>query len=151
MKTIQGLRAFICGCQGERLRPSEHVFFRDARPCGLILFKRNCRSPEQVRALVDSFRDAVGMSPIRYLTAWRMELAADRMLTTDDALAQIADRVGYDSEASFNRAFKRTMGVPPGAWRRARAPASGATRWPGAPSNASHPTRPGARSSARTW
>lgn len=60
MKTIQGLRAFICGCRGERLRPEEQVFFRDARPCGLILFKRNCRTPEQVRALVDSFRQAVG-------------------------------------------------------------------------------------------
>ena len=60
MKTIQRLRAFICGCRGERLRPEEQVFFRDARPCGLILFKRNCRAPEQVRALVDSFREAVG-------------------------------------------------------------------------------------------
>jgi len=72
-------------------------------------------------SLAQRFRDAVGMSPIRYLTAWRMELAADRMLTTDDALAQIADRVGYDSEASFNRAFKRHVGVPPAAWRRSSA------------------------------
>ncbi|RIA55661.1 beta-N-acetylhexosaminidase [Dichotomicrobium thermohalophilum] len=60
MKTSSGLRAFICGCRDERLRPGERAFFREARPCGLILFKRNCRSPEQVRALVDSFRDAVG-------------------------------------------------------------------------------------------
>jgi len=60
MKTSSGLRAFISGCRGERLRPGERAFFRDARPCGLILFKRNCRSPEQVRALADSFRAAVG-------------------------------------------------------------------------------------------
>ncbi len=60
MKTISGLRAFICGCRGERLRPGERAFFRDASPCGLILFRRNCRNPEQVRALVDSFRNAVG-------------------------------------------------------------------------------------------
>lgn len=60
MTTSSGLRAFISGCRGERLRPNERAFFRDARPCGLILFKRNCRHPEQVRALVDSFRDVVG-------------------------------------------------------------------------------------------
>lgn len=71
-------------------------------------------------ALAQRFRDTVGLSPIRYLTAWRMELAADRMLGTDDALAQIAAAVGYDSEASFNRAFKRHVGEPPATWRRAR-------------------------------
>jgi beta-N-acetylhexosaminidase len=60
MKISTGLRAFISGCRGERLRAGERALFRDARPCGLILFKRNCRSPEQVRALVDSFRSAVG-------------------------------------------------------------------------------------------
>ncbi|MFP3921081.1 MAG: beta-N-acetylhexosaminidase [Dichotomicrobium sp.] len=62
MKTSSDLRAFICGCRGERLRAGERAFFRDARPCGLILFKRNCRSPEQIRALSESFRDAVGSS-----------------------------------------------------------------------------------------
>jgi len=55
-----GLRAFICGCQGERLRPGERAFLREARPCGLILFRRNCRSPEQILALMDSFRETVG-------------------------------------------------------------------------------------------
>jgi len=62
MTTSQGLRAFISGCRSERLRPGERAFFREARPCGLILFKRNCRTAEQVRALVDSFRAAVGTS-----------------------------------------------------------------------------------------
>jgi len=54
-----GLRAFICGCRGEQLRASERAFFREARPCGLILFKRNCASPLQIQALVESFRAAV--------------------------------------------------------------------------------------------
>ena len=35
-------------------------------------------------------------------------------------IAQIAAEVGYDSEAAFNRAFKKCMGIPPGAWRRGR-------------------------------
>jgi beta-N-acetylhexosaminidase len=56
----QGLRAFISGCSSTRLTEGERAFFRDARPCGLILFRRNCESPEQVRALVDAFHEAVG-------------------------------------------------------------------------------------------
>jgi len=60
MTTGHGLRAFIASCRSTRLRPGERALFRDARPCGLILFKRNCENEAQIRALVDSFRDAVG-------------------------------------------------------------------------------------------
>lgn len=56
----EALRAFISGCAGTRLSEAEKGFFRDARPCGLILFKRNCESPDQIRALVAEFREAVG-------------------------------------------------------------------------------------------
>ena len=56
----EGLRAFISGCTGLRLTDAEKRFFRDARPCGLILFRRNCESAEQIRALVAEFREAVG-------------------------------------------------------------------------------------------
>lgn len=55
-----GLRAFISGCAGLRLTDAEKRLFRDARPCGFILFRRNCETPEQVRALVDDFREATG-------------------------------------------------------------------------------------------
>ncbi len=54
------MRAFISGCETVTLSAKERDFFRAARPCGLILFKRNCRAPDQVRALVSSFHDAVG-------------------------------------------------------------------------------------------
>jgi beta-N-acetylhexosaminidase len=53
-------RAFITGVEGARLVPTEHAFLRDAEPWGLILFRRNVESPEQVRALVAEFRGAVG-------------------------------------------------------------------------------------------
>jgi len=56
----QGLRAFISGCSSTRLTEGERAFFRDVRPCGLILFRRNCENPEQVRALVDAFHEEVG-------------------------------------------------------------------------------------------
>jgi AraC-like DNA-binding protein len=55
---------------------------------------------------------------MQYLMRWRMQLAA-RLLGDDAAtVAAVAERVGYDSEAAFSRAFKRAAGVPPASWRR---------------------------------
>jgi beta-N-acetylhexosaminidase len=53
-------RAFVCGCAGTALGGDERAFIRDARPWGLILFKRNVADREQLRALTDAFRDALG-------------------------------------------------------------------------------------------
>lgn len=53
-------RAAIFGCAGERLLESERRFFAAANPLGFILFERNCKNPDQVQALVKSFRDCVG-------------------------------------------------------------------------------------------
>ncbi len=73
-------------------------------------------------ALADRFRELVGMSVIKYLTAWRMELASQQLLTTQHSVAEVAHAVGYTSEAALNRAFKRHVGEPPATWRRARSP-----------------------------
>ncbi|MBX2804955.1 MAG: beta-N-acetylhexosaminidase [Hyphomicrobiales bacterium] len=59
MNGTDSLRAFISGCEGLTLSSRELSFFRETRPCGLILFKRNCGTPHQVRALTDSYREAV--------------------------------------------------------------------------------------------
>ena len=61
------LSAFITGVAGEAMTGDEWRFLQDARPCGLILFKRNCQSPEQVRALVNSFKDAIGSDDLLVL------------------------------------------------------------------------------------
>jgi beta-N-acetylhexosaminidase len=53
-------RAFICGVSGLELTDTERGFLREADPWGLILFKRNVQSPEQVRRLIGSFRERVG-------------------------------------------------------------------------------------------
>jgi len=50
----------VFGCSGLTLTAEEHAFFRDINPLGFILFQRNCDTPDQVRALVDALRDAVG-------------------------------------------------------------------------------------------
>jgi beta-N-acetylhexosaminidase len=53
-------RSFIASCSSTSLGASEKAFFRDSRPAGLILFKRNCQTPDQVRALTSEFRSAIG-------------------------------------------------------------------------------------------
>jgi beta-N-acetylhexosaminidase len=54
------VKAFISGCAGTELNGDEMVFFAVEQPLGLILFKRNCDNPAQVRALVTAFRGVVG-------------------------------------------------------------------------------------------
>jgi AraC-like DNA-binding protein len=68
--------------------------------------------------LAARFSATVGQSPIKYLTTWRMELAAIRLLESNDSMQDVAEDVGYESEASFSKAFKRQVGLPPGAWRK---------------------------------
>jgi AraC-like DNA-binding protein len=67
--------------------------------------------------LAERFHAVMGQAPIEYVTSWRMQLAADRIRNSDDGLATVAAQVGYESEAAFNRAFKRVTGVTPGRWR----------------------------------
>lgn len=70
--------------------------------------------------LVERFRHLLGESPIAYLTHWRLKLAAEMLQTSENSIAQVAATVGYGSEASFNRAFKREYACPPAQFRRQR-------------------------------
>jgi AraC family transcriptional regulator, alkane utilization regulator len=67
--------------------------------------------------LGERFNAVLGKPPIEYLTGWRIQLAADRLRNGRDAIARIAVDSGYESEAAFNRAFKRVTGLTPGRWR----------------------------------
>jgi len=69
-------------------------------------------------AFADRFTALIGMPPMRYLANWRLQLAAVRLRESAAATAQIASEVGYESDAAFNRAFKRAFGTTPAAWRR---------------------------------
>ena len=69
----------------------------------------------------DRFTALVGAPPLLYLTRWRMHLAARWLREDRTSLGDVATRLGYESEPSFSRAFKRHIGVPPGAVRRGRA------------------------------
>jgi AraC-like DNA-binding protein len=68
--------------------------------------------------LAQRFSRFLGEPPLTYLARWRLQLAARMLQTTREAVLQVASEVGYDSEAAFNRAFKREFGVPPGQFRR---------------------------------
>lgn len=68
-------------------------------------------------ALVERFTRYLSEPPIAYLTRWRLELAARSLERTSRGVAEIASDVGYESEAAFNRAFKREFGQPPGRYR----------------------------------
>lgn len=70
-------------------------------------------------AFASRFTELVGEPVMRYVTRWRMHLAATWLQEDDTPLSELASRLGYQSEAAFSRAFKRFIGVSPGAARRA--------------------------------
>jgi AraC-like DNA-binding protein len=70
--------------------------------------------------LAQRFTHLIGQPPMQYLTRWRMQLAAGLLVSGREPISRIAEAVGYDSEAAFNRAFRRTVGPPPAAWRQAQ-------------------------------
>jgi AraC-like DNA-binding protein len=81
--------------------------------------------------LAERFRRYLSETPIAYLTRWRLQLGAQLLTTTSTSVAHIAGEVGYESEASFNRAFKREFRLPPARFRsQSRSPHSRAVRHP---------------------
>jgi AraC-like DNA-binding protein len=70
--------------------------------------------------LAERFNKFLKMSPIAYLTEWRMLLAAEALRTTQKSVVEVALDVGYNSEAAFNRAFKRTFRTPPAHFRQSK-------------------------------
>ncbi len=75
-------------------------------------------------AFARRFTRALGVSPLRWLAEHRLGLAKRRLLETDLGLAGIATEIGYESEFSFAKAFKRYVGVAPGVFRRTATTAS---------------------------
>ncbi|MGE5269059.1 MAG: beta-N-acetylhexosaminidase [Thiohalocapsa sp.] len=99
-------RAVVLGCSGERLTSEETRFFAAADPLGFVLFRRNCRSRDQVRALVGELRAAVGRTDAPVLIdqeggrvarlqppEWRVYPAAAQIAALPDPLAEEAARL----------------------------------------------------------
>ena len=71
-------------------------------------------------SLHERFVQYVGQPPMQYLANWRIQVGAQLLRQSNRNVATIALEVGYESEAAFSRAFKRMVGSPPAAWRRAQ-------------------------------
>jgi AraC-like DNA-binding protein len=70
--------------------------------------------------LSERFKAVLGKPPIQYLAEWRLQLAGNLLSDGSRSIAEIACEVGYESQASFSRAFKRHLGTSPGLWRESR-------------------------------
>ena len=73
-------------------------------------------------ALAERFTTLVGQPPMQYLALWRMQLAS-RLLADGQTVSAVSERVGYESEAAFSRAFKKIVGQAPSTWRSRSGPA----------------------------
>jgi AraC-like DNA-binding protein len=69
-------------------------------------------------AFAARFTELVGEPVMQYVARWRMQLALNSLRNEGATVGELASQLGYRSEASFARAFKRVIGVPPGAVRR---------------------------------
>ena len=95
----------------------------------LTLIHRRAEEPWTVASLAsevhlsrsvfaERFSRLVGISPMKYVTRWRMSLASSWLREERMSASEAAHRLGYSSEAAFSRAFKRHLQVPPGVVRR---------------------------------
>lgn len=71
-------------------------------------------------AFHERFSEMIGQTPMQYLASWRMQVGATLLRDTPATVATVAQEVGYESEASFSRAFKRAVGSSPALWRRTK-------------------------------
>jgi AraC-like DNA-binding protein len=86
-----------------------------ARPWTLAMLAKEAGISRSV--LAERFRHYLKEPPMSYLTRWRLQLGAQMLSSTSRPVVQIAEEVGYESEAAFNRAFKREFKAPPARYR----------------------------------
>jgi AraC-like DNA-binding protein len=91
------------------------------KPCHTWTLEELARTAGTSRSvLAERFQQLVGVSPMQYLTQWRMLLAANLLRSSNSSLMRIAEEVGYQTDTAFSRAFRREYGAPPAAWRRSQ-------------------------------
>jgi AraC-like DNA-binding protein len=113
MLAVQDPRPVMAGIRSSGARSRRHGARRD--PWTVETLGRAVGVSRSV--LAARFAEMVGHPTMHYLTLWRMQLAA-RMLHDGRQVVEVADAVGYESEAAFSRTFKKLAGDAPTVWRR---------------------------------
>jgi AraC-like DNA-binding protein len=107
---------WLAGARDSEVGKALGMLHRDpARPWTIADLAREVGVSRSV--LAERFRKFLGEPPMSYLGRWRLRLGAQALQTSSRSVAQIATEVGYESEAAFNRAFKREFGNPPARYR----------------------------------
>jgi AraC-like DNA-binding protein len=124
---VETLRRYI-----EQLPPEQTGWLAGARDPeigkALALMHRHPAKPWTIATLAQEvgmsrsvlaarFRGFLGEPPMSYLTRWRLQIGARLLKSGNRSVGEIAAEVGYESEAAFNRAFKREFEVPPARFR----------------------------------
>jgi AraC-like DNA-binding protein len=135
---VEALRRYM-----ERLPPEQNGWLAAARDpvvgAGLALMHRQPMRAWTLDSLAaeagasrsvfaDRFSRYLGEPPLAYLARWRLQLALRLLETSRKSVQQVAAEVGYESEAAFNRAFKREFGDPPARYRKRRLSLDESTR-----------------------
>jgi AraC-like DNA-binding protein len=116
----QGQTGWLAGARDAEIgRALTLLHHRQAHPWTLAELARETGLSRTV--LSERFRHFLGEPPMAYLTRWRLRLAARALISGSRSVAEIASDVGYESEAAFNRAFKREFGMPPARYRKDKA------------------------------
>jgi AraC-like DNA-binding protein len=131
---VEAIRAYVDSLPGEQTgwlaglkdpcvgRALAKLHQRPAHAWSLEHLAREVGTSRSV--LAERFVHLLGVPPMNYLARWRMQLAASQLSSSNASLAEIAECVGYGSEAALSRAFKRLVGVAPALWRQGRRAAS---------------------------
>ncbi len=107
---------WLAGLTDRRLAPALRAIH--AEPARRWTVDALARIAGQSRStFAERFRATVGASPIDYLAAWRMRLAAARLRRGDEPLPRIAQSLGYASDSAFAATFRRILGQSPARYR----------------------------------
>jgi AraC-like DNA-binding protein len=114
----EGRSGWLAGLRDPVVARALALIHRDiARPWTVDELARESGTSRSV--LAERFNRTIGAAPMHYLAQWRMQLAAQELKASGATLVQIAERVGYESDAAFSRAFKKKFGMAPASWKRA--------------------------------
>ncbi|HMH00639.1 MAG TPA: AraC family transcriptional regulator [Terriglobales bacterium] len=126
---IQAIRAHISSGAENCKRGWLRAIFDPQIGAALTAIHNNVNSPWTVESLAEAagmsrsafaerFKGLLGQTPLEYVTEWRMQKAVQLLQQRDKKLVDVAQSIGYESDAAFSKAFKRIVGLTPGEYRR---------------------------------